>query len=38
MAEAGRDLWRSPGPPAPLKQGHLEPGAQEHVPAAFEYL
>ena len=38
MVEVGRDLWRSSGPNPLLKQGHLEPVAQDHVQMAFEYL
>ena len=38
MVEAERDLWRSSGPTLLLKQGHLEPAAQDHVQTAFEYL
>ncbi|KAK4827433.1 hypothetical protein QYF61_017990, partial [Mycteria americana] len=29
--EIGRGLWKSPGPTPLLKQGHLEPVAQDHV-------
>jgi len=38
MAEVGKDLWRSPGPPSLLKQDHLQPAAQDHVHTAFEHL
>jgi len=38
MVDIGRDLWRSFGPTALLKQGHLEQVAQDHVQMAFEYL
>lgn len=38
MVEVGRDLWRSSCPALLLKQGHLEPVAQDHVQMAFEYL
>lgn len=31
VAEVSRDLWRSPGPTLLLKQGHLEPAAQDNV-------
>ncbi|KAK4810954.1 hypothetical protein QYF61_013362, partial [Mycteria americana] len=31
MVEVGRDLWRSSCPTPLLKQGHLEPVAQDHV-------
>ena len=31
----GRDLWRSSGPTPLLKQGHLEPVAQDHVQMVF---
>lgn len=36
--EVGSILWRSSGPTLLLKQGHLEPVAQDHGWAAFEYL
>jgi len=36
MVEVGRDLWRSSGPIPLLKQGHLEPVAQDCVQKAFE--
>jgi len=38
MLEIGRDLWRSSGPSPLLKQGHLEPIAQDHVQTSSEYL
>jgi len=38
MAEAGRDLQRSCGPTTLLRQGHLDPTAQDHVQMASEYL
>ena len=38
MVEVGRDLRRSSGPTTLLKQGHLDPVAQDHVQAASEYL
>ncbi|KAK4831098.1 hypothetical protein QYF61_015296, partial [Mycteria americana] len=38
MVEVGRGLWRSAGPTPLLKQGHLEPVAQDHFQMAFEYL
>jgi len=38
MAEVGRHLWSSSGPTSLLKQGHLQPVAQEHVWMAFKYL
>lgn len=38
MAESGRDLWRSSCPTTLLKQGHLEPLAQDPVYMAFEDL
>ena len=31
MVEIGRDFWTLSGPPPLLKQGHLEPVAQDHV-------
>jgi len=34
----GRHIWRSSGPSTLLKQGHLEPVAQDHIQMAFEYL
>jgi len=37
LVEYGRDIWKSSGPNPFLKQGHLEPAAQDHV-LAFEYL
>jgi len=36
MAEAGSDLWRSSGLTLLLKQGYLEPVAQDQM--EFEYL
>jgi len=33
----GKDLWRPSGPTPLLKQGHLEPVAQDHLQMAFEY-
>ena len=38
MVEVGRHLQRSSGPSPLLKQGHLQPAAQDHVQVAFEYL
>ena len=38
MVQVGRDLWRLSGLTPLLKQGHLEPVAQDHVQMAFEYL
>ena len=38
MVEVGRDLQRSSDPTLLLKQSQLEPVAQDHVQAAFEYL
>jgi len=38
MAEVGKDLWRSSGPTPLLKQGYLEPVAQDHVQMVLEYL
>lgn len=38
MVEVGNCLWRSSGSPLLLKQGHLEPIAQDHVQTAFECL
>ena len=38
LVEVGRDLWRSSGPTLQLKQGHLEPAAQDSVQTAFEFL
>jgi len=35
MVEVGGDVWRSSGPIPLLKQGHLEPLAQEHVWTAW---
>jgi len=35
IAEQPRCLWRSPGPNPLLRQGHLEPTAQDHVRMAF---
>jgi len=36
--EAGRVLWRASGQTPLLKQGHVDPAAQEHVQMAFAYL
>ena len=38
MAEDGRDLQRPSGPTPLLKQGHLQPVAQDRVWTAFENL
>ena len=38
MVDVGRDLWRSSGPTPLLKQGQLEPVAQDHAQTAFGYL
>jgi len=38
MAEVGRDLWKASCPTPLLKQGHLEPAAQDHVQKAFGYF
>ena len=38
MAEAGRDLFRSPCPTPLLKQGHPERVPQDCARTAFEYL
>ncbi|KAK4806816.1 hypothetical protein QYF61_005612 [Mycteria americana] len=38
MVEVGRDLWRLSCTTPLLKQGYLEPVAQDHVQTAFEYL
>ena len=37
MVEGGRDIWRSSCPTPLLKQGHLDPVAQDRVQIAFEY-
>jgi len=36
--EIGKDLWTLSGPTTMLKQGHLEPTAQDCIQAAFQYL
>ena len=36
MAEVRRHLWRSSGPTPLLRQGHLQPVAQDCVQVAFE--
>lgn len=36
MSESGRDLWRSSGPIPLLKQGNLQPAAQDHIQTAFD--
>lgn len=38
MVRAGRDLWRSSGPTALLKQGHLGQVAQDHAEVTFTNL
>jgi len=38
MVEFERDLWKSSGPTILLKQGCLEPAAQDHIQTAFKYL
>ena len=38
LVEVGQDLWTSSGPTPLLRQGHLEPVAQDRVQVAFEYL
>lgn len=38
MADVGRELWKSSGPISLLKQGFLEPVAQDHIQLAFECL
>lgn len=38
VVEVWRDLWRSSCPSPQLKQGYLEPVAQDHVKMTFEYL
>jgi len=38
MVEVGKDLWRSSSPTPQLKQGPLEPFAQDYVQSAFELL
>ena len=37
-AEVGKDLWRSSGPTPLLRQGHLDPDAQDNVQTAFQYF
>ena len=38
MVQVGRQLLRSTSPIPLLKQGHLEPVAQDPVQSGFEYL
>jgi len=38
MAEVGRTFWSSSGPTLLLKQGHLEPLAQDYVQKPSDYL
>jgi len=35
MVEVERHLWRPPGPTTLVKQGHLQPAAQDHVQMFF---
>lgn len=38
MFAVGRDLWRSSHANPLLRQGHLQPVAQNHIQMAFQYV